>query len=286
MNKELEKILKEELRFENIRYSSFKNFKDTITEIYEKLKIKYEDKTEFSIKDKIKIKQEINLFLNKVYIDLENELSKEIEEQFKILEEKEKVSPILLLGLVFGGLTFSDMILKQKNYHLSILNTMVNSNKIEKKYFISNAINEQLRTIAGTISKKGREEIRNKVKNKQIIGWKSVAVLDGRTSSICLSKHNKFYSIEQYKNRNEIPDLPPRHYNCRSIIISIYNEEEKEEIGEDLNTFFKENEADALDILGVNRFKLFKEGKIDFKSFIDLRGGRLYTLEEIKERLL
>lgn len=286
MKEEIANILREELRFDNISYSSFKSFKEEITKIYEKLKVKYGDKTEFTLKEKISIKKQIKEYLSEIYINLESNLSIEIEEQFKILEEKEKVSPIILLAVFFQGLNFSDMLLKQQNYHLDRLFKMINNNEIDKGIFISKGVLEQLNTIAYTISKQGREEIRNKKSDKEIIGWKSIAILDGKTSSICLSKHNQFYSKERYETRQNIPDLPPRHYNCRSLIVDVYSKDDFKDERYDLNTFFKENKEDALDILGKNRFELFNQGKLDFKSFLDLKGGKLYTIKEIRERLL
>ena len=58
-------------------------------------------------------------------------------------------------------------------------------------------------------------------------GWVSVAILDKRTSDICRHLDNKFYSSNTYKTRADIPNRPPRHFRCRSVIIKVDNKEDR-----------------------------------------------------------
>ncbi|NYT47683.1 MAG: hypothetical protein H0A75_09190 [Candidatus Methanofishera endochildressiae] len=75
------------------------------------------------------------------------------------------------------------------------------------------------------ISRKARQ-LENTVivkmtKDSDIKGWISVAILDNRTSAICIGFTNKYYSIKDYPTRESIPNKPPRHPRCRSTIVAV-----------------------------------------------------------------
>lgn len=56
----------------------------------------------------------------------------------------------------------------------------------------------------------------------EVKGWQFVSVLDGRTSKICASLDGKSFA----KDASDIP-WPPRHPNCRSIIVPVTDIDEK-----------------------------------------------------------
>lgn len=140
-----------------------------------------------------------------------------------------------------------------------------------------------------TNAKAGREygyqEV-DRVSKEEIRGWNSVAVLDSKTSAICVGLHNKFYSIKNYKSRSEVPDKPPRHPNCRSILITVWKGTDIRNFkGENLTTFLKRNPETAKDIMGIEKHRLWSEGKAKIDKYIDLKGRRFYRNDEIVKRL-
>lgn len=140
-----------------------------------------------------------------------------------------------------------------------------------------------------TNAKAGREygyqEV-DRTSKEQIRGWMSIAVLDNRTSAICVGLHNKFYSIKNYKSRGNVPDKPPRHPNCRSILITVFKGTDIRQFkGENLNTFLKRNPETAKDIMGIEKYRLWSEGKAKIDKYIDLKGKRFYRNDEIVKRL-
>lgn len=84
------------------------------------------------------------------------------------------------------------------------------------------------RTVKETLNGYIYEQSKNN--ETSIYGWISVAVLDKRTSNICRELDGKFYSAEDYKLRENIPNRPPRHFRCRSIIVKVNNREEVDKI--------------------------------------------------------
>lgn len=117
-------------------------------------------------------------------------------------------------------------------------------------------------------------------------GWMSVATLDNRTSAICIGLHNQFYSSKDYATRGDIPDLPPRHPNCRSVIITVPDGVNITKFkGENVNTFLKRNPSVAKDIMGEEKYRLWKGGKAKVDKYIDIKGQRFYTNDEIRQRL-
>ena len=279
---EIEKIIKEEIRFEKYKYNSLSFLKEELNLLYEFLLIKL-SKENISVGEKNKIKKQTQEKLDKIYNDFYFYGKNDIEEQVNYLIELKDVkldTEKIILGTLFG-LTLLELINKQKNYQLNFLNKMINENKIEKDFIDGKNILNQNRTILGSFSKNLRQLVRNKENKKGIIGWRSIAVLDGKTTPICLKLHNKFYSKEKYKNREDIEDLPPRHLNCRSEVVAISDINVKDIT---IDEYFKKNKDEAIDILGKKRAELFFNEKIKFNSFLDI-GNRLFSLEEIKQKL-
>jgi hypothetical protein len=47
-----------------------------------------------------------------------------------------------------------------------------------------------------------------------IIGWKSIGTLDSRISAVCASLESVTYMKPKFKRYEDIPNRPPRHFNC------------------------------------------------------------------------
>lgn len=140
-----------------------------------------------------------------------------------------------------------------------------------------------------TNAKAGREYGYQKVSGwfqESVRGWISVAVLDSRTSAICAGLHNKFYSVKEFKSRSDVPNKPPRHPNCRSILVTVWTGTDIRNFkGQNLNTFLKRNPKVAEDIMGIEKYRLWSGGKAKIDKYIDLKGGRFYRNDEIISRL-
>jgi len=123
--------------------------------------------------------------------------------------------------------------------------------------------------------------------NDQIKGWLSIAVLDNRTSVICVGLANKYYRIEQYKKREDIPNQIPRHPNCRSILLAVeYGERLKDYMTQTADDFMYRNPETAIDFLGEEKHKLWLESKTSINNFIDLKKGALFSNEQIRHKFL
>ncbi len=146
-----------------------------------------------------------------------------------------------------------------------------------------------------------------------IIGYRSRAVLDDRTSDICVFYHDKVWKRKSGETQKQlyerIPDKPKRHPRCRSILIPETKDTKKqfeqttvpaaEGKGKD-RTFYRlradatfdeffstiSPEAQAKLVGGKEKARLMREGKLSFKDVLKKqRNGEIkyLTNDEIKE---
>jgi hypothetical protein len=138
-----------------------------------------------------------------------------------------------------------------------------------------------------------------------VIGWKSVGVLDSRVTFLCASLDGKKWfksqgwTVEKLKSKNY---WYPRHFRCRTVVIGITalsaqldkdrtrasNMDDSGQISAKTDfqeAFDRQSEAFQKDYLGPARYKLYKEGRLEIKDFVDIKTGREYTIAEIKERM-
>ena len=54
---------------------------------------------------------------------------------------------------------------------------------------------------------------------------------------------------------------------------------------DDALTFLNENEQIGKELMGIEKYRLFKEKEIKLVNFVDLKGKRFFTNSEIKKRL-
>lgn len=121
---------------------------------------------------------------------------------------------------------------------------------------------------------------------RKIRGWMSVAVLDNKTSAQCIALHNKFYSAKDYATRADVPDRPPRHPHCRSILVTVYEGVNITKYkGQNVETFLRRNPDVARDIMGIEKYRLWSGGKAKIDKYLDIRGKRWFRNDEIVSRL-
>ena len=128
--------------------------------------------------------------------------------------------------------------------------------------------------------------------------------VDGRTTAICLGLNGKPVG-EPESEGGTGGRIPPQHRGCRSDIYPNINykslsRRQKKSLTKETSMALKaglpigktqtENfnqlsDAEKKQLIGVNGFKLWQQGKVKFPSgFINSRDERFYTLEEIAKR--
>lgn len=127
--------------------------------------------------------------------------------------------------------------------------------------------------------------------------WEFLATLDGRTTITCASLSGKTFKIGEGPR-------PPRHWGCRSTSVPVLKSAwaalgvPKSEIDAGTQASMDGQVAAELnysewlrkkpaefqdDVLGVERGKLFRAGKISVDRFTDNK-GKVYTLDELRKR--
>lgn len=211
---------------------------------------------------------------------------------------------------------------KGLNEDLSLSKTQRNVRAIElKDEVIGSLSRHQLDSNTSTMLKSAIEEARGEVYNqhKDIIkGWRSLGTLDNRTSDICVSLDNVFYSSEKY-TWETVPYKPPRHYNCRSMLLPETEFDELDSLerpltlyeGKTVNhrdgttstkwivknsklvdgkksfnqLFGEQSEEFQKAYLGKKRYELYKKDNSLLKKQYNLRRNEVLTIEELQSKL-
>lgn len=132
-----------------------------------------------------------------------------------------------------------------------------------------------------------------------IIGWKSVATLDSRTTLICASLDGDRYLKKDGFKWATIPTKPPRHFRCRSVMVPLTgldeendtraaNGDTKGQVSAKLTFqqwFDRQSPTFKNKYLGPSRFELYKNGKFKISSFVDVKTGEKFTLDEIESMI-
>lgn len=228
--------------------------------------------------------------------DMQDTLQEIAEQQISIITGEESSVNLAVVGL--AGYTLKEAVsAKKESVKKQAQRFMANANELLKdKEDLTTLLKDEVskyereleafyRTQTKQARQQGYEQV-DKNNSEQIRGWISITILDNRTSAICLSYQNQFYSIKDYKTRADIPNPPPRHPHCRSILITVWEGVNITKYkGQKLSTFLKNNPKVAEDILGKKKYRIFTTGKAQINSFIDVKGKRFYTNEEIIQRL-
>jgi SPP1 gp7 family putative phage head morphogenesis protein len=67
-----------------------------------------------------------------------------------------------------------------------------------------------------------KDAVEPAIKSGYVIGFQSSAILDDRTTEVCQYLHGRFFRVE---GEETALLTPPRHWNCRSIMIPITKDE-------------------------------------------------------------
>lgn len=316
--KEIDEQIKQEIFYEKYRYISIEKFDEIMKDLYNKIIIDIQSKKYHNNRTLKKLLKDIKKEIDSIYsstkektqVELENVIGTFLISESKLLNTKLDTS---LLDQVFNfendfvqGYTFSELfqLQSEQSYHrikkILAVNLLEGKNPAEfsdalykAQITLSKAqMYTAVRTYAKTLREKTRDITENNISDMK--GRMSLATLDSRTTPICIQKDKEFYSIQKYKNRNDIPNRPPRHFNCRSILVRITekttsftraaNGDKKQQVDTrtTFNSFLKRNPKTARKLLGEKRYNLFKTGKYNIKDFISDNGVWI-NIEDLKK---
>jgi len=121
-----------------------------------------------------------------------------------------------------------------------------------------------------------------------VLRWQSV--LDNRTTEGCALRHGLLYSLdyEPIGHSVDIERPPPRHYNCRSMLVPEVRQSAPEDGDTAANEFRRWLESqtpeELAETFGQGRAELFLSGELTKADLVDQQ-GRVLTLAELRERL-
>jgi SPP1 gp7 family putative phage head morphogenesis protein len=145
-----------------------------------------------------------------------------------------------------------------------------------------------------------------------------IATLDGRTTPLCSALDGQIYELGKEKN------IPPSHYNCRSILVPIFEKfignrpskptttdllkKEYAKINPEqpyqqwaskrtrelisqvpASTTYEEwlknqRKEFQISVLGSKKAELFRSGKLSLKDFVDFNSGQSYSLKTLEKQ--
>ena len=150
-----------------------------------------------------------------------------------------------------------------------------------------NAAEQLVRTGTNSVTNNARQLLW--AQNSDIVEeWEFVATLDYRTTLICQSLDGKVFPVGEGPR-------PPRHRNCRSTTVAVvkdpmFNETTRSSLNGQVDAkltypqWLKTQPAAAQkEVLGADRYKLWKDGRLKIDQFTD-KTGRTLTLKELEAK--
>jgi len=171
------------------------------------------------------------------------------------------------------------------------VNRMVNTRTRNE----SEALTRTITNFVGTESRM----VASKTNSDLLQGERYTATLDSRTTFICMSNDGKIFPVG-------LGLMPPAHWNCRSVRVAVVKPQyqlpglvgERPEITINKDGSSKRGTVSAKvtysgwlkrqpaafqdDVLGPERGKLFRSGKVKLDKFVDT-SGRTFTLRELAD---
>lgn len=131
------------------------------------------------------------------------------------------------------------------------------------------------RTAVNHTAARAREETYRQ--NEDVVqGVQWVAILDSRTSTVCASRDGNVYEIDKGPR-------PPAHPNCRSTTAAVVRGIPPADRTRYEDWLRGQPQSVQVEVLGAERARLFREGRLSLDRFVDRR-GREWTLDELKRR--
>jgi SPP1 gp7 family putative phage head morphogenesis protein len=139
---------------------------------------------------------------------------------------------------------------------------------------VNNNARSTYKTSTSDTMHKTRIEIMQSDRN--VIGWRYLAILDSSTTLTCMALHGRAYYFDKSGDRR----VPPSHHNCRSTTEPLYREgakanPEKYGVTEGHNTshkniesYLRDNPEYAEEVLTAERFEQWQNGR-QIRRFVD-----------------
>ncbi|WP_338809507.1 hypothetical protein V6667_02655 [Neisseria leonii] len=121
--------------------------------------------------------------------------------------------------------------------------------------------------------------------NPRVKGWRHLSVLDGRTGSVCLSRHGKTWDKSgMAQGHGSAFALPPLHINCRSRLVSVFDLDEPFD-GMDGGAWVKRRTLAQLQAqFGKGVGQMLYDGEIGLADAVKSGGLVPMTLRELKAK--
>lgn len=103
-----------------------------------------------------------------------------------------------------------------------------------------------------------------------------ISVLDSRTSAVCRARSGKIFPVDSGPR-------PPAHPRCRSRVVPLIAGQPPSTEENYQQWLTRQSDATQKEILGAQKAKLFRDGKLSLDRFVDT-DGKPYNLKQLRER--
>ena len=279
------KDLKLEILFLNQQYNYITHFKNSNNEILNKIRNMQDKGYGLTTIKKYLYShlKELYKYVKKDIEDIQNSNNELIKLAYNYDKDINNKSTFTM------GMNLDDLINAKIYYHLNLVIRDLIIDELKVNAIKRKTINS-ITTSTYDYLKSDRQHIIGQIEksNTNIKGWLYSAILDRRTSNLCISLNNKFYSRKVYKDRSKLPYIPNvnTHPNCRSILITIYKDDDiKDYKGLSIQEFIKNEKYEVKKLLGTKKYKLMIENNLSFNEIFNYKNNKFYTNKEIEQKI-
>lgn len=291
---------------ERFKYRARSHLKQDLKDMAEKLTllvIKDEGKP-ISVQIK-RLEAQIGVLTSRAYSRAKSNVQKDLDELYGLFEKvmpDSKLKPIQIDTPVLvgeAGLTIADQMDRTRDIHKNRLKDELISATLLKtsSSYKSRVIK---RTNLETLTKEGDALLETSgamalgdaveqydSEHDEVIGYQSIAVLDNKTTKRCASLHGKIWYKSQGYTVAKLKSLNywfPRHFRCRSVVYPLTSDSKP--MTQNFKQFFdKQSDEFKKEFLGDSRFNLYKTGKLEVNEFLDVKNGKLFSLQKLKDMI-
>ncbi|WP_274571129.1 hypothetical protein [Neisseria leonii] len=121
--------------------------------------------------------------------------------------------------------------------------------------------------------------------NPRVKGWRHIAILDGKTGSVCLNRHGKTWDKQGNPLGHDLNFAkPPLHINCRSRLIYVFDPDKPFD-GMDGGEWVKRRSLKQLqEQFGKGVGQMLYDGEISLSDAVKSGGLVPMTLQELQDK--
>lgn len=142
----------------------------------------------------------------------------------------------------------------------------------------ANSADQMARTLTNFYANEARMAVYEQIEGLEF--WEFVAVLDNRTSKVCMFNDGKVWPLGQGR-------IPPLHMNCRSMALPWTDGDQTTNGMTGYRWLQNQPVSVQNDVLGTTEAQLFRDGGLsadEFRRLTSNNMGRPLTLEEIRRK--